>query len=62
LEALLDPEIFIRVHRSGIVNLTRVRELKNRRFGDRVVVLQNGTEVRVSRVQKEKLEHALKNS
>jgi two-component system LytT family response regulator len=62
LETILDPQNFIRVHRSGIVNLNRVRELKNRGFGDRIVVLQNGTEVRVSRVQKEKLEKALKGS
>lgn len=62
LETILDPQNFIRVHRSGIVNLNRVRELKNRGFGDRIVVLQNGTEVRVSRVQKDKLEKALKGS
>ena len=62
LETMLDPHTFVRVHRSGIVNLNRVRELKTRRFGDRIVVLQNGTEVRVSRVHKEKLEKALKSS
>ena len=62
LETMLDPQKFIRVHRSGIVNLSRVRELRTRRFGDRVVVLQDGTEVRVSRVQKDRLEQVLKSS
>jgi two-component system, LytTR family, response regulator len=61
LETALDPNQFVRVHRSRIVNLTRIRELKSKGFGDRVVVLQDGTEIRVSRVQKEKLEAALKN-
>lgn len=32
VEALLDPEIFVRVHRSHIVNIDRIRSL--RRFGD----------------------------
>jgi two-component system, LytTR family, response regulator len=61
LETTLDPNQFVRIHRSRIVNLSRIRELKSRGFGDRIVVLQDGTEIRVSRVQKEKLENALKN-
>ena len=61
LETQLDPNQFVRIHRSRIVNLSRIRELKSKGFGDRIVVLQDGTEIRVSRVHKEKLESALKN-
>ena len=60
LETELDPKNFIRVHRSAIVNLKRVRELKSTGFGGRIVVLHDGTEVRVSRIQKLKLEQSLK--
>ena len=59
LETKLDPARFLRVHRSAIIQLSRVRELATRRFGDRVVILQDGTEVRVSRVQKIKLQKLL---
>jgi two-component system, LytTR family, response regulator len=60
LESTLDPNFFVRIHRSRIVNLSRIRELKSRGFGDRIVVLQDGTELRVSRIHKEKLETMLK--
>ena len=46
IEARLDPALFLRVHRSAIVQLDRVREL---RPGRRALLLQDGTEVRVSR-------------
>ncbi|MCA1828423.1 MAG: LytR/AlgR family response regulator transcription factor [Myxococcales bacterium] len=46
IEARLDRSRFLRVHRSAIVRLDRIRELRPR---DRVVVMQTGTRVRVSR-------------
>jgi two-component system LytT family response regulator len=60
LETRLDPEKFLRIHRSTIVNLNRVREIRSRRFGDRMAVLRDGTEVRVSRDRKFALERSLK--
>jgi two-component system LytT family response regulator len=60
IQTLVNPEKFIRVHRSAIINLDRVSELKSTTFGSRVVVLENGREVRVSRSQKLKLEELLK--
>ncbi len=60
LERRLDPQKFIRIHRSTIVNLMRIREIKSRGFGDRIVVLQDGTEVRVSRIHKKRLDESLK--
>ncbi|MCI0417217.1 LytTR family transcriptional regulator [bacterium] len=60
LEARLDPQKFLRIHRSTIINLNRVRELRSRRFGDRLAVMRDGTEVRVSRDRKFVLEQSLK--
>ncbi len=50
LEARLDPRRFLRVHRSTIVNLDRVRELRPWFGGDYRVVLLDGTELHLSRV------------
>ena len=49
LEARLDPEQFVRVSRSSIVSVDRVRELRPMFNGDFVVVLRDGTEVSGSR-------------
>ena len=59
LEQTLDPSRFVRVHRSALVNLSRVREVKDGRWGDAVAVLHNGTRVRVSRTRREMLMAAL---
>jgi two-component system, LytTR family, response regulator len=60
LESRLDPQNFLRIHRSTIINLKRVRELRSIGFGDRLAVLRDGTEVRVSRNRKFLLEQSLK--
>lgn len=60
LETRLDPEKFLRIHRCTIINLNRVREIRSRRFGDRLAVLRDGTEVHVSRNRKFILEQSLK--
>ncbi len=50
LEARLDPGRFVRIHRSAIVRLDHVREWKaGESERDAVVVLRDGTELRVSR-------------
>lgn len=59
LEQRLDPSRFVRVHRSALVNLTRVREIVDGRWGDAVAVLRDGTRVRVSRTRREVLMAAL---
>ena len=48
LEAQLGPR-FVRVHRSAVVNLDRVRDLRPTASGDCTVSLFDGTEVRASR-------------
>ncbi len=49
LEKRLDPRIFQRVHRSRIVNLGLVREVKPHTNGECFLVLESGTQVKVSR-------------
>lgn len=45
----LEPCGFVRVHRSALVNLERVRELESAGHGDGVLILADGTRVRLSR-------------
>ena len=59
LERRLDPSSFARVHRSSIVNLERVRELKHVSHGDYEAVLHDGTVVRVSRSRRKAIERLL---
>jgi two-component system LytT family response regulator len=61
-EARLDPVSFVRVHRSAIVNLDRVRELRGESGGESVVVLRDGTRVSVSRRRREHVSEALRSS
>jgi two-component system LytT family response regulator len=59
LEARLDPAQFLRVHRSSIVNLDRVRELQPWFRGDYRVVLRDGTQLTLTKNHREKLESRL---
>ncbi len=49
LEAQLDPEKFVRVHRSFIVNVERVARLERYAKDSRLAVLQDGSKLPVSR-------------
>ena len=49
LERRLDPRKFQRVHRSTIVNLDQVRQVKPHTNGECFLVLSSGAEVKVSR-------------
>ncbi|HEY0048783.1 MAG TPA: LytTR family DNA-binding domain-containing protein [Pyrinomonadaceae bacterium] len=55
IEQKLDPEIFIRIHRSIIVNLDRIKSLHPLFNGDHLIILQNGQELNLSRTYHEKL-------
>ncbi|MFP2925450.1 LytR/AlgR family response regulator transcription factor [Pyxidicoccus sp. 3LG] len=57
LEARLDPERFMRIHRSAIVNSRRIRELRSEGRRDLIVVLTGGAELRVARSHREKFQH-----
>lgn len=52
LEEELAGHGFLRVHRSAIVNLRAVREVRHRSHGDFEAVLADGTRVRVSRTRR----------
>ncbi|OCC23946.1 DNA-binding response regulator [Croceicoccus estronivorus] len=49
LERRLDPRMFQRVHRSTIVNLDQVRQVKPHTNGECFLVLESGAQVKVSR-------------
>jgi two-component system LytT family response regulator len=60
LETQLDPERFVRIHRSIIVNLDRIKEMHPHFHGDYIVVLHDGTQLKLSRSRREHLESRLK--
>jgi two-component system LytT family response regulator len=55
LEAALDPERFVRIHRSTIVNLERVAKIEPYAKDSRVAVLSDGAQLPVSRAGYERL-------
>ena len=55
LEAQLDPEKFLRIHRSTIVNIERVKEIQQMFHGEYRVVLVDGTQLKLGRNYRGKL-------
>jgi two-component system LytT family response regulator len=55
LEEVLDPRLFQRVHRSTIVNVGRVKELRAHMNGEYFLYLADGTELKLSRNYKHKI-------
>lgn len=55
LQESLDPQKFIRIHRSTIVRLDHIKELHPTPHGDYDVLLRDGTSLVMSRSYKEKL-------
>lgn len=55
IEAKLDPDRFLRIHRSTVVNIDRIKELHPMFSGDYAVILRNGTELALSRNYRERL-------
>lgn len=51
----LDPQSFIRIHRSSIININFIKEIVAIGFGDLEVKMMDGTELRVSKSYKEGL-------
>ncbi|HEY1111501.1 MAG TPA: LytTR family DNA-binding domain-containing protein [Opitutaceae bacterium] len=60
LEARLDPKRFIRIHRSTIVNIDRLRKLSPSFAGEYAVVLHDGTKLKLSRGYHERIAELLK--
>ncbi len=59
LDAMLDERRFVRIHRSTIVNIDVVEELRQDAHGDYIAVLRDRTELRVGRRFRERLENCL---
>ncbi len=59
LESQLDPKKFVRVHRSSIVRIDRIQELQPWFHGEYRIILQNGTQLTLSRNYRDKLQEAL---
>lgn len=57
LEDGLDPKLFQRIHRSTIVNINRVKELRSHMNGEYFLSLDNGVEVKLSRHYKDKIKY-----
>ncbi len=55
LEKSLDPEMFLRIHRSLIVNVTRIKELRPALHGEYVITLENGVRLQSGRVYSDKV-------
>lgn len=59
LDRSLDERRFVRIHRSAIVNIELVDELRQDAHGDYAVRLRDGTEIRVGRRFRERLQARL---
>ena len=55
LEARLDARRFVRIHRSAIVNIERIKELRPWFHGEYQVLLTNGAELTLSRSYRDRL-------
>jgi len=59
LESRLNARRFARIHRSTLVNIDRVRELQEYFRGEYIVVLNDGTKLKLSRARRGRLEQLL---
>jgi two-component system, LytTR family, response regulator len=59
MEAKLDPDRFLRIHRSTIVNIDRIKELESMFQGEYVVILADGTKLTSSRGYRDRLRDLL---
>ncbi|MEW9796844.1 LytR/AlgR family response regulator transcription factor [Alteromonas sp. CYL-A6] len=60
LEKELNPQWFVRVHRSAIANIRFVKKLVSHISGEYHLILQNDTELKVSRSHRDKVKAAMK--
>jgi two-component system LytT family response regulator len=62
LEAKLNPQEFMRIHRSAIVRIARIKELESIFQGEYVVTLHDGTKLTSSRGYREALQQLMDRS
>lgn len=56
VEGSLSPDRFARIHRSTIVNIDRIKELQPWFAGDYIVLLKDGTQLKLSRTYRDQLQ------
>ena len=59
IEAQLDPHKFVRIHRSTMVRIEAIREIQPLFNGDRMIILQDGAKLTMSRSYRDKVKGAL---
>jgi two-component system LytT family response regulator len=59
IEERLDPQLFLRIHRSSIVNLQHVKEVRMETDGDTAVILVTGQKVPMSRGYRSRIQRLL---
>ncbi|MEW6213263.1 MAG: LytTR family DNA-binding domain-containing protein, partial [Acidobacteriota bacterium] len=62
IEARLNPEIFIRVHRSAIINVERIASVESHFHGEYIVTMCDGAKLTTSRTHSDKLRAILHQS
>ena len=61
IETKLDPDRFLRIHRSTVVHIDRIKELHPMFSGDYAVILRDGTELALSRNYRERFVELFEN-
>lgn len=61
LEKSLHPEMFLRIHRSIIVNLSRIKNLQSGAHGDYVITLRDGARLQCARTYSDRVKALVNN-
>ncbi|MEO8662394.1 MAG: response regulator [Bryobacteraceae bacterium] len=61
MEKSLDPETFVRIHRSFIVNVRRVKEIQTASHGEYVLLLHSGVRLQSGRTYHERIKALMAN-
>jgi two-component system LytT family response regulator len=59
IAARLDPEKFLRIHRSTVINVNRLKQLQPWFHGDYVAILEDGTKLNLSRTYRDRVNQVL---
>ena len=57
MEAMLNPAMFVRIHRSTIVNLDHVKEFQPWFSGEMIVLMNSGSKLKLSRTYRQEFEN-----
>jgi two-component system, LytTR family, response regulator len=61
IEKSLDPEIFVRIHRSIIVNASRIKEVQSGAHGEYLITLRDGARLQSGRTYADRLKSLVNN-